>query len=65
MATFGERIVGAEKLRSATYEDVEHSATAKGQAIAIVLSSIAVALGAQIIRPGDLLRMRTLDLRNI
>ena len=47
MATFGERIVGAAKLRAATYEDVEHDTTAMGQAVAIVvMSSIAAALGA-------------------
>jgi len=58
MATFGERIVGAAKLRAATYEEVEHDTAAMGQAIAIVImSSIAAALGARFhTGPVDLLR---------
>ena len=58
MASFGERIVGAAKLRSATYEDVEHDPTAMGQAMAIVvMSSIAAALGARIhTGAGDIVR---------
>jgi hypothetical protein len=47
MSTFGDRILGAAKLRPATYEEVEHDRTALGQAMAVVvLSSIAAALGS-------------------
>jgi hypothetical protein len=58
MASFGERIVGAAKLRSATYEEVEHDTGAMGQAIAIVvMSSVAAAIGARIpTDAGDLVR---------
>jgi hypothetical protein len=46
MASFGERIIGAAKLRAATYEDVEHDGSATGQALAVViLSSLAAGLG--------------------
>ena len=64
MATFRDRIIGAAKLRSATYEDVEHDTTAMGQAIAIVvLSSIAAAFGSRThAGPGDLLRSTLLAL---
>ena len=58
MATFGERIIGAAKLRSATYEDVEHDGKALGQAmIVVILSSIATAIGTGInATTGDLVR---------
>ena len=47
MATFGDRIVGAAKLRVATYEEVEHDSGATGQALAIVvLASVAASVGA-------------------
>ena len=46
MAGFGERVVGAMKLRAATFEDVEHDTTATGQAAAVVLlASVATAIG--------------------
>ena len=58
MATFGQRIIGAAKLRSATFEDVEHDGTALGQALVVViLSSVATAIGAGInVTSADLLR---------
>ena len=47
MATFGDRIVGAAKLRVATYEEVEHDSGATGQALAVVvLASVAASVGA-------------------
>lgn len=58
MTTFGERIIGAAKLRSATYEDVEHDSSALGQALAVVvMSSLAAALGTGV-HPGagDIIR---------
>lgn len=46
MASFGERVLGAMRLKAATFEDVEHDATATGQAAAVVLlASIATAVG--------------------
>jgi len=64
MASFVERIVGAAKLRSATYEEVEHDTSAMGQAIAIVImSSIAAAFGGRIhTGAGDLVRSTLLAL---
>ena len=64
MASFAERIVGAAKLRSATYKDVEHDRTALGQTLAIVvMSSIAAGLGARIHSgAGDLIRSTLLAL---
>jgi hypothetical protein len=64
MTRFGERIIGAAKLRSATYEDVEHDNTAITQALAVVmLSSIATALGAGIhAGAGDVVRGTVLAL---
>jgi hypothetical protein len=58
MSTFGDRILGAAKLRSATYEDVEHDSNALGQAMGVVvLSSIATGIGAGVnAGAGDLLR---------
>jgi hypothetical protein len=58
MASFAERILGAAKLRSATYEEVEHDRGAMGQAMAIVvMSSVAAAIGARIhTDAGDLVR---------
>jgi hypothetical protein len=47
MAAFGERIIGAARLRSATYEDVEHDSAAMKQALVVVMmSSVATAFGA-------------------
>ena len=46
MASFGERVLGAMQLKAAAFEDVEHDATATGQAAAVVLlASIATAVG--------------------
>lgn len=46
MAGFGERIIGASKLDSAIYEEVENDPNAMGQAIAvIILSSVAAGIG--------------------
>ena len=46
MASFGERVVGALKLSAETFEEVEHDATATGQAAGVVLlASIATAIG--------------------
>ena len=43
---FGERVVGALKLSAATFEDVEHDATATGQAaVVVLLASVATAIG--------------------
>jgi hypothetical protein len=45
--TFSERAIGAAKLDPRAYEEVEHDATAMGQAAAlIVLASLAAGLGA-------------------
>lgn len=42
-----ERMVGAARLDAATYEEVEHDATATGQAAAVVaLAAVASAIGA-------------------
>ncbi len=58
MASFGERIVGAAKLRSATYEDVEHDTRAMSQALTVVvMSSIATAIGSGVrVGVGDIFR---------
>jgi hypothetical protein len=58
MTSFGDRILGAAKLRSATYEDVEHDTTAFGQAMTVVvLSSIAAGVGAGLnVGAADLLK---------
>jgi len=46
MASFGQRVVGAMKLQAATFEEVEHDATATGQAaIVVLLASLATAIG--------------------
>jgi hypothetical protein len=61
MASFGDRLLGAAKLRSATYEDVEHDSSALGQAIGVVvLSSIATGVGAGINAGADDLLRGTL-----
>ena len=47
MATFIERAIGAAKLDAATYEEVEHDASAMGQAATlIVLASLAAGVGS-------------------
>ena len=47
MATFQDRVIGALFLRPATYEDVEHDATANGQAATLVVAAaISSGLGA-------------------
>ena len=47
MTSFTGRIVGAAKLRVATYEEVEADATATGQAMGVVLlASIAAGIGS-------------------
>lgn len=46
MATFVGRMVGAEKLNTATYEEIEQDASATRQAIGVVaLSSVAAGIG--------------------
>lgn len=46
MATFGDRVLGAMQLRAATFEEVEHDATATSQAAFVVLlASLATAIG--------------------
>lgn len=46
MAGFGDRVVGAMKLSAATFEEVEHDATATWQAAMVVLlASLATAIG--------------------
>jgi hypothetical protein len=59
MASFGDRLLGAAKLRSATFEDVEHDRNALGQAMAVViLSSCATGIGMGLnAGAGDLLRI--------
>jgi hypothetical protein len=49
MASLGERMIGAARLDAGTYEEVEADTTATGQAaLVVVLSSICIALGAQL-----------------
>lgn len=46
MATFTERMIGAAKLEAATYEEVEHDASATGQAaIVVLIAAVATAIG--------------------
>jgi hypothetical protein len=46
VASFVERAIGAAKLEAATYEEVEHDASATGQAAAlIVIASLAAGIG--------------------
>jgi hypothetical protein len=46
MSSFGERVVGALKVRAATFEEVEHDPSATWQAAAVVLlASVATAIG--------------------
>jgi hypothetical protein len=45
--TFGQRIVGVLKLQPATFEEIEASPSATGQAVAVViLASVAAGIGA-------------------
>jgi hypothetical protein len=47
MASFTERMIGAAKLETAIYEEVEHDPNAMGQAIGvIVLSAVASGIGS-------------------
>ena len=47
MASFAERMIGAAKLDSATYEEVEADSTATNQAmLVVVISSVAAGLGS-------------------
>ena len=47
MASFTERMIGAAKLETATYEEVEHDQNALGQAIGVVvLSAVASGIGS-------------------
>jgi hypothetical protein len=47
MASFTERMIGAAKLETATYEEVEHDPNALGQAIGVVvLSALASGIGS-------------------
>lgn len=47
MASFTERMIGAAKLEAKTYEEVEHDASATGQAMAVVaLSVVASGIGS-------------------
>ena len=47
MATFGERALGAARLNTAIYEEVENDAGATGQAAGVVvLASVAAGIGA-------------------
>ena len=47
MSSFTERMIGAARLDAATYEEVEHDASAMGQAVAVVLlSSVAAGIGS-------------------
>lgn len=47
MATFGDRIVGAMKLDSATFREIENDPTAMGQAVGvIVLAAVASGIGS-------------------
>src|SRR5262249_8394801 len=49
MASLGERMIGAARLDAGTYEEVEADTTPTGQAALVgVLSSICIALGAQL-----------------
>jgi Yip1 domain len=46
MASFADRVVGAMRLRVATYEEVEHDVTATSEAAAVVaLASVASGIG--------------------
>lgn len=47
MARFPDRVLGALALRASTYEDVEHDATASGQAAVVVIAAaVSSGLGA-------------------
>lgn len=47
MSSFTERVIGAARLESRIYEEVEHDKGAMGQAIAVVLlSSVAAGIGS-------------------
>jgi len=47
MASFTGRMIGAAKLETATYEEVEHDQTAMGQAIGVVvLAAVASGIGS-------------------
>jgi len=46
MATFGDRVLGAMRLRAETFEEVEHDTTATSQAgFVVLLASLATAIG--------------------
>lgn len=46
MATFGQRVIGAMQLQAATFEEVEHDASATAQAAGVVLlASLSTAIG--------------------
>jgi hypothetical protein len=46
MATFGQRVIGAMRLQAATFEEVEHDASATAQAAGVVLlASVSTAIG--------------------
>lgn len=49
MASLGTRMIGAARLDAGTYEEVEADTTATGQAaLVVVISSLCIALGAQL-----------------
>jgi hypothetical protein len=58
MQSFPARMVGAARLHSGTYEEVESDITANGQAVAVVvIASLAAAVGAGATDPRGLLGM--------
>lgn len=49
MRSFAERVIGAARLDSSIYEEVEHDAGAMGQAVGVVLlSSVAAGIGSML-----------------